>query len=369
MKSRSTESPASRPPRPPVRRAIDTVRDLAPAVTAISALTATIFHVLYSYRLGLPLLGELAATSFVVVTFAGMVLLVALFQFAAFFPFIALGGLDEQEQAAMRAALAGPEARRRGHWTAWSDAQGFVLCFGWIYWAALLALAVLGGLAVNQPDGLVLWLLISAMAAGAIAAGLRLQGPEAGAAVLRRMAATAKLGVPLALHVAISVAVFAIPAGVLLFDSSPRAFAWLGVLAVLGAAAFHYLVVSDRFSRAHAIRIGVALAVLAIVAWPGASYLYARALYTLGTGGGFLAEIETKDYGGTVGGLTTRARTRCVLLVTPSTVFVRLRDTANANSCRVRPLGPLEFPDPTPLRDVEAIARVEIVRFGPPRGP
>jgi len=357
-------------PRPPVRRAIDTVRDLAPAVTAISALTATIFHVLYSYRMGLPLLGELAATSFVVVTFAGMVLLVALFQFAAFFPFIALSGLDDQDQADLRAALAGSDTRKRGQWGAWADAKGFAICFGWIYWAAFLALAVLGGLAGNQGDGLLLWLLISALAAAAIAASFRLKSPEVPGDVLRRMAATLKLGVPLAFHVAISIAVFAIPAGVLLFDSGPRAFAWLGILAVLGSAAFHYLVVSDRFSRDLAIRIGLALAVLAILAWPGASYLYARALYTLGTGGGFLAEIETKDYGGVVSGFTTKSRTRCVLLVTPSTVFVRASNVTGADACRVRPLGPLgplEFPDPTPLRDVEAIARVEIVRFGPPR--
>jgi hypothetical protein len=368
MKSRSTESPTPpRTPRPPVRRAIDTVRDLAPAVTAISALTATIFHVLYSYRMGVPLLGELAATSFVVVTFAGMVLLVALFQFAAFFPFIALGGLDDQDQADLRAALAGPDTRKRGQWGAWADAKGFAVCFGWIYWAALLALALLGGLAGNQGDGILLWFLISALIVAAIAANFRLKGPEAPAEILRRMAATLKLGVPLAFHVAISIAVFAIPAGVLLFESSPRAFAWLGILAILGAAAFHYLVVSDRFSRDLAIRIGLALAVLAIVAWPGASYLYARALYTLGTGGGFLAELETKDYGGVVSGFTTKARTRCVLLVTPSTVFVRAGNVTNADRCRVRPLGPLEFPDPTPLRDVEAIARVEIVRFGPPR--
>jgi hypothetical protein len=368
MKSRPSESPNPRGARPPVRRAIDTVRDLAPAATAVSALTATIFHVLYSYRLGLPLLGELAATSFVVVTFAGMVLLVALFQFAAFFPFIALGGLDDHDQAGLRAALAGPEARRRAHsWGAWSDAKGFAVCFGWIYWAAFLALAVLGALTAGQGDGLLLWLIVSALLAGAIMASLRLDGRDSWAEAARRMAATLKLGVPLAFHVAISLAVFAIPAGVLLFDSSLRAFAWLGILTVLGTAAFHYLVVSDRFSRDLAIRLGLALAVLAVIAWPGASYLYARALYTLGTGGGFLAEIEMKDYGGLAAGITTKPRTRCVLLVTPSTVFVRLGNTATANACRVRPLGPLEFSDPTPLRDVEALNRAEIVRFGPPK--
>jgi len=202
MKSRSTETPTPpRMPRPPVRRAIDTVRDLAPAVTAISALTATIFHVLYSYRMGLPLLGELAATSFVVVTFAGMVLLVALFQFAAFFPFIALSGLDDQDQADLRAALAGSDTRKRGQWGAWADAKGFAICFGWIYWAAFLALAVLGGLAGNQGDGLLLWLLISALAAAAIAASFRLKGPEVPGDVLWRMAATSGGGVPLAFHV------------------------------------------------------------------------------------------------------------------------------------------------------------------------
>lgn len=362
--SKRSDPAAARPTRPPVRKAVDTVRDLAPAVTAISALTATIFHVLYSYRTGVPLLGELAATSFVIVTFAGMVLLVALFQFAAFFPFFVVSGLGEQDHIALRAAMADPDARKRG---AWVDAKGFFVCFGWIYWFCFLALGLLAWIAAGEADGLYLWSAVSLLLAGAGAAWIGLGEGARLAEAAARVAATLKVGVPLALHVGVSLAVFAGPVGILIFEANPRAFAWLAIVTVLGSAAFHYLVVSDRFARALAIRLGIGLAVLAIVGWPGASYLYARALYTLGTGGGILAEIEMKDYGGGQIGITTRTRTRCILLVTPSTVFVRAGDATTAAACRVRPLGALDYADAAPLRGVEALSRVEIVRFGAPR--
>ena len=364
MKPRQPDPTATRPPRPPVRKAVDTVRDLAPAVTAISALTATIFHVLYSYRTGVPLLGELAATSFVIVTFAGMVLLIALFQFAAFFPFFVVSGLSEHDQSEMRAALAESEARKRGPW---ADAKGFFVCFGWIYWVCLLALALLAWIGAGEPDGLYLWVLVSSLFAGAAGAWIGLGERARLTDAAARIGMTLKVGVPLALHVGVSLAVFTGPIGILVFEANTRAFAWLGILTVLGTAAFHYLVVSDRFSRRLAIRLGVGLAVLAIVGWPGASFLYARALYTLGTGGGILAEIEMKDYGGGQIGITTRTRTRCILLVTPSTVFVRAGDATTAAACRVRPLGALDYADAAPLRGVEALSRVEIVRFGSPR--
>jgi hypothetical protein len=364
MKPRQPDPNASRPTRPPVRKAVDTVRDLAPAVTAISALTATIFHVLYSYRTGVPLLGELATTSFVIVTFAGMVLLIALFQFAAFFPFFVVSGLSDQDQSALRAALAEPDARKRG---AWADAKGFFVCFGWIYWVCLLALALLAWIAAGEPDGFYLWAAVSLMLAGAACVWIGLGERARLTDAASRVGATLKAGVPLALHVGVSLAVFAGPVGILVFEANTRAFAWLGILTVLGSATFHYLVVSDRFSRALAIRLGVGLAALAIVGWPGASYLYARALYTLGTGGGILAEIEMKDYGGGQIGITTRTRTRCILLVTPSTVFVRAGDATTASACRVRPLGAVDFADAAPLRGVEALSRIEIVRFGSPR--
>jgi hypothetical protein len=364
MKPRLSEPAAARPPRPPVRKAIDTVRDLAPAVTAISALTATIFHVLYGYRTGVPLLGELAATSFVIVTFAGMVLLVALFQFAAFFPFFVVSGLTEQDQIALRAALAEPDARKRGPWV---EAKGFFVCFGWIYWAAFLMLALLAWLGSNETDGLALWALLSLLIGGAalvwIGVGETQQLTEAGG----RIASTLKASVPLALHIGVCLAVFAGPVGILMFESSSRAFAWLAIVTVFGAAAFHYFVVSDRFSRQFAVRLGIALAVLAMVIWPGASYLYARALYVLGTGGGFPAEIEMKHFGGGQIGIVTHTRTRCILLVTPSTVFVRAGDATSAASCRVGPLGILDYADAAPLRGVEALSRIEIVRFGAPR--
>lgn len=364
MKPKLSEQTASRPSRPPVRKAIDNIRDLAPAVTAISALTATIFHILYSYRTGVPLLGELAATSFVIVTFAGMVLLVALFQFAAFFPFFVVSGLSEQDQIGLRAALADGESRKR---SAAADARGFLVCFGWIYWLGLLALALLAWIGAGEADGLYLWGVVSLMFAGAAAAWVGLGEASRLADASARIAATLKVGVPLALHVGVSLAVFAGPVGILVFDANMRAFAWLAIVTVLGTAAFHYLVVSDRFSRDLAIRLGLGLAILAIVGWPGASYLYARALYTLGTGGGILAEIEMKDYGGGTVGITTRTRTRCILLVTPSTVFVRAGDATTQAACRVRPLGALDYADAAPLRGVEALSRIEIVRFGPPR--
>jgi hypothetical protein len=364
MKPKLPDPTAARPPRPPVSKAIDTVRDLAPAATAISALTATIFHVLYSYRTGVPLLGELAATSFVIVSFAGMVLLVALFQFAAFFPFFVVSGLTERDQSAVRAAVADPDARKRG---AWADAKGFFVCFGWIYWAGFLALAVTAWLGAGETDGLWLWLLLSLLFGGAALAWVGLGETARLADAAGRIAATLKVAVPLLLHVGVSLAVFAGPVGILIFDADTRAFAWLAILTVLGTAAFHYLVVSDRFARAAAIRLGVALAVVALVLWPGGTYLYARALYTLGTGGGILAEIEMKDYGGGQIGITTRARTRCILLVTPSTVFVRAGDATTAAACRVRPLGALDYAEAGPLRGVEALSRIEIVRFGSPR--
>lgn len=364
MRPKQSETTTPRPARPAVRKAIDNVRDLAPAVTAISALTATVFHVLYSYRTGVPLLGELAATSFVIVTFAGMVLLVALFQFAAFFPFFVVSGLSDRDQFDLRAALAGGESRRRD---AWADARGFFVCFGWIYWLCLLALALLAWIGAGEADGLHLWGVISLMFAGAAAARIGLGEGARLTDAAGRIGATLKVGVPLALHVGVSLAVFAGPVGILIFDANSRAFAWLAIVTVLGTAAFHYLVVGDRFSRELAIRLGVGLAVLAVVGWPGASYLYARALYTLGTGGGFQAEIEMKDYGGGQIGITTRTRTRCILLVTPSTVFVRAGDATTAAACRVRPLGILDYADAGPLRGVEALSRIEIVRFGSPR--
>jgi hypothetical protein len=205
------------------------------------------------------------------------------------------------------------------------------------------------------------------MMAGAATAWIGLGESSRLTEAAARIAAMLKASVPLALHVGVSLAVFAGPVGILIFDANSRAFAWLGIATVLGTAAFHYLVVSDRFARALAIRIGVGLAALAIVGWPGASYLYARALYTLGTGGGFLVEIEMKDYGGGQVGITTRTRTRCILLVTPSTVFVRAGDATTQAACRVRPLGAFDYADAAPLRGVEALSRIEIVRFGAPR--
>jgi hypothetical protein len=364
MKSGKSDPALPRPARPPVRKAIDTVRDLAPAVTALSALTATIFHVLYSYRTGVPLLGELAATSFVIVAFAGMVLLVALFQFAAFFPFFVISGLSERDQTGLRAALAGGESRKR---SALADARGFFVCFGWIYWLGMLTLALLAWGGADVADGLWLWGIVSLLMGGAASVWIGLGEPARLTDAAARIAATLKTGVSLALHVGLCLAVFAGPVGILIFDASSRAFAWLGIATVVGTAAFHYLVVSDRFSRDLAIRLGIVLVILAVVVWPGASYLYARALYTLGTGGGILAEIEMKDYGGGQVGITTRTRTRCILLVTPSTVFVRAGDATTAAACRVRPLGALDYADAAPLRGVEALSRIEIVRFGSPR--
>jgi hypothetical protein len=363
MKPRLSEPAAARSPRPPVRKAIDTVRDLAPAVTAISALTATIFHVLYSYRTGVPLLGELAATSFVIVTFAGMVLLVALFQFAAFFPFFVVSGLSEQDQIALRAALTEADTRKRG---AWVEAKGFFVCFGWIYWAAFLVLALFAWLGTDEADGLALWSVMSVLLGAAALVWIGLGETQHLTEAAGRIAATLKAAVPLGLHIGVCLAVFAGPVGILIFESSPRAFAWLSIFTVLGAAAFHYFVVSDRFSREFAIRLGIGLAVLAMVAWPGASYLYARALYVLGTGGGFPAEIEMKHFGGGQIGIVTHTRTRCILLVTPSTVFVRIGDATGSSACRVGPLGVLDYADASPLRGVEALSRIEIVRFGPP---